>query len=152
NHPWLVIALSLLTCGVCLHANFTHLKYQTHRSDLISPHKDYFQRWQQYVAEFGDDDDIVVVVQGKNRALMEEALEELASEVQNHPELFDRLFYKLDLRPLHDRALLFLPTSQIRQIQDNIRSMGKLLEPPAIAHLDPMLGWKSLSLLQLLQE
>jgi hopanoid biosynthesis associated RND transporter like protein HpnN len=139
----LVVAVSL--CAVSLYASATQLQYRTERSDLVNPHKVYQQRWRQYLEEFGDEDDIVVVVQGNNRPQMEKALEALAEEIGRETKLFDRLFYKVDLRPLHHRALLFLPSDQIEQIQENLGSMKLLLEFGPI-------GWKSLNLLSLLRE
>jgi len=143
--PRSVLALSLLTCAVSIGAACTRLEYQTQRSDLISPSKDYQQRWRQYLGEFGDDDDMVVVVKGSDRPQMERALDALAVQVGEQPTLFDRLFYKVDLRPLRNRALMFLPTQEIASIQDNLKSMGLLLE------FGP-LTWRSLSLQSLLRE
>jgi hopanoid biosynthesis associated RND transporter like protein HpnN len=140
-----VLAIALLLGAASLYAAWTRLEYHTQRNDLISPHKDYQQRWQKYLAEFGDDDDIVVVVKGRDRARMQQALEALAREIQQQPENFDRLFYKVDLRHLRNRALLFLPTEQIRQIQENLQSMTLLLEGGP-------LGWRWLTVLHLLQE
>ena len=59
-------------------------------------------------------------------------LDELAAEIDKHPKLFERLFYKADLTSLHSRALLFLPTDQIRQVQAHIKGMSLLLEPPVL--------------------
>src|SRR5205823_5927827 len=92
------------------------------------------------------------VVQGKERGQMVAALEDLAGQLQKHPELYDRLFYKVDLRSLRNRALLFLSADQIRLIQDNLQDLKLLLEPPVLAGLDPLFGWKSLNLMQLLHE
>ena len=113
RRPRLVLALSVLACIASLYAACTRLEYHTQRTDLISPHKDYQQRWQRYLGEFGDDDDIVVVVQGTDRKRMERALDTLAGRVGTQPRLFDRLFYKVNLQSLHDRALLFLPVAEI---------------------------------------
>jgi hypothetical protein len=152
--PRLVLAVSLLLAGISTYAFNTALEYHTGRSDLINPNKDYQQRWRQYLAEFGDDDDMVIVVQGSEsgtdlksgqRQRMRQALESLAAEVRRKPEYFDRLFYKVDLQPLRDRALLYLPTEQIQQIHNNIRSMSLLLE------LGPI-SWQSLTLYRLLHE
>src|SRR5712692_4273574 len=145
HFPRLVLTFSLLLAGISIYAFNTRLEYHTRRSDLISSSKDYQQRWQRYLAEFGDDDDIVVVVQGTERQRMQQALEALAAEVKRRPLLFDRLFYKVDLRQLRDRALLYLPTEQIQQIQNNIKSMSLLLE------LGPV-SWQSLTLFSLLHE
>jgi hopanoid biosynthesis associated RND transporter like protein HpnN len=143
--PRLVLILALLGCAFSLYAAGRFLQYHTERSDLVSPNKIYQQRWHQYLQEFGDDDDIVVVVQGTERSQMEQALEALAEQIGSRSNLFDRLFYKVDLRSLHRRALLFLPTEQIQQIQENLGSMKLLLEFGPI-------GWKSLTVLSLLRE
>jgi hopanoid biosynthesis associated RND transporter like protein HpnN len=150
--PRLALACALVLCGLSLYATTRHMAFLTQRDDLVSPRKDYLERWRQYVAEFGDDDDMVVVVQGDERGSMQAALEALADEVRRQPSLFDRLFYKVDLRALRNRALLFLPAVQIQQIQDNIKSMGLLLEPPVITEWDPLFGWKQLTLTRLLGE
>ena len=52
-----------------------------------------------------------------------------AAKVGERSELFDRLFYKVDLRSLRNRALLLLPADEITAIQRNLRGMGPLLEP-----------------------
>src|SRR5258708_16933317 len=121
--PKFFLACALFLCGFSLYASATFLQYHTQRGDLINPHKDYQERWQKYLAEFGDEDDMVVVVQGNDRDRMKQALDSLAAEVQKQPQHFDRLFYKVDLRHLRNRALLFLPKEQISQIQNNLRSM-----------------------------
>lgn len=145
RHPRWVLASGLLLAALSAYASYTHIEYRTQRSDLVSPRKEYQQRWRQYLAEFGDDDDIVVVVQGGDRPRMEQTLDALADRVRRQPELFDRLFYKVDLRHLRNRALVLLPIEQIQQIQANIQSMNLLLE------FGP-LSWRSLSLLSLLRE
>ena len=130
--PRTVLVTSLLLCAISLYAAVTRLEYRTQRSDLIDPHKDCLERWRRYLAEFGDDDDIVVVVKGSDRNQMKTALDALAVEVGKQPKRFDRLFYKVDLRNLSNRALLFLPTEEIARIQGNLRNMGMLLEPPVV--------------------
>lgn len=143
--PMLVLILSLTLCGLSIFAAATRLQYKTQRNDLLSARKDYQQRWQKYLAEFGDDDDIVIVVRGQDRARMERAVEAIAARIHDLPERFDRLFYKVDLRPLRNRALLFLPLEQIESIRRNLQDMALLLD------LGP-LAWRSLSLQGLLLE
>lgn len=153
RHPGPVVVFTLLTCALALYGSFFHLQYQSQRTDMLSPHKDCYQRWQKYVAEFGDDEDMVVVVRGKDRGQMRSALEALADAVRQDSDHFDRLFYKVDLRPLANRALLFLPVEQIREkIQDNIKKMGLLLDPPLVGKVLPLIGWRQLSLQQLLEQ
>ena len=141
-----------LSCALALWYTCTYLSYENQRNDLHSKDKAYYQRWQQYVKEFGDDDDMVVVVRGQERGQMVAALEDIAGQISQQPDLYDRLFYKVDLRSLHNRALLFLPADQIGLIQDNLQDLKLLLEPYVLAGLDPLFGWKSLNLTQLLHE
>lgn len=152
QNPRTVLVLSAVLVAISAYLACTRLTFLTQRNDLVSPHKDEQARWRQYVAEFGDDDDMVVVVKGAEKAAMQTALEDLAQRLADRPKLFDRIFYKVDLRPLRPRALLYLSTQQIRDIQDNVRSMQLLLDPPLLTGIDPLLTWKALSLSQLLSE
>jgi hopanoid biosynthesis associated RND transporter like protein HpnN len=142
-----VLALSAIVSLVSAWGFYTRLEYRTQRSDLMNPKKDYQKRWHAYLREFGDDDDMVVVVEGSDRARMRAALESLADGVRGNTAVFDRLFYKVDLRSLRPRALLFLAPEQIQSIQDNLARMGPLLSGP----VGP-LAWKGLTLVQLLKQ
>src|SRR5215207_1394904 len=106
--PRLVLAAAAVLVGLSIWIACAQLTFLTQRNDLVSPRQEHQQKWKQYLAEFGDDDDMVVVVKGQNRKEMEQALEKLAGELLDQPKLFDRIFYKVDLRSLHDRALLYL--------------------------------------------
>src|SRR5438132_7677819 len=98
RRPRVVLGVSLLVAGLSVYAFCTRLTYRTQRDDLVSQKKESQQRWKRYLAEFGDDDDMVVVVRGADRARMKESLEALACRISERPECFDRLFYKVGLR------------------------------------------------------
>jgi hopanoid biosynthesis associated RND transporter like protein HpnN len=154
RRPGLVLTAALVLCGLSIFAALRFLEYRTQRTDLVSPDKDYQKRWRAYVAEFGDDDDIVVVVQGADRQRMRQALDRIATGVAAERNLFDRLFYQVDLRHLSNRALLFLPAEQIEQIRDYLRSpdMRLLLEPTLAGAVDLFfnLRWRMVALEQIL--
>jgi len=145
RHPRSVLGLSVALCVLAVYAALFHLQYHAQRDDLISPRKDYQQRWRRYLAEFGDDDDMVVVVQGTDRRRMALSLEAVAGQIRQRPDLFDRLFYKIDLRHLHNRALVLAPEKQLAQIQNSLKDMGLLLQ------FGP-LSWQALSLHSLVRE
>src|SRR5271166_4736126 len=81
RHPWLVLLVVAVGCALSLGYTAVKLTYETHRNDLIGKNRDYYQRWEQYVREFGDDDDMVVVVEGGDRAAMIRALEDMAGAI-----------------------------------------------------------------------
>lgn len=148
----LVLALTVITCGLSLATTGRWLTYQTQRTDLLNKDRDFYQRWQQYLAEFGDDDDMVVVVQGGDRAQMRRAIDAVADRIAHEPGLFDRVFHRVDLRGLRNRALLYLPAEQIHHVQEGLKSMGLLLEPPVLGALNTHFGWQMLTMQQLLNE
>jgi len=147
RRSWAVAFVGFAVAAVSATVFYTRLEYRTQRSDLMSPHKDYQERWRAYLNEFGDDDDMVVVVEGTDRDRMIAALEHLAGEVHSRSRQFERLFYKVDLRHLRDRALLFLPAEQIRSIHDNLQRMGMLLFGPTAS-----LAWQNVTIRSLLSE
>src|SRR5436305_3865280 len=114
RRPWQVLAVAAAVGAVSATAFYTRLEYRTQRTDLMSPHKDYQERWRGYLQEFGDDDDMVVVVEGADRGRMTAALEHVAAAVRAQPGRFDRLFYSVDLRHLRVLALLYLTADQNR--------------------------------------
>ena len=149
RYPWLVLAGVVLSSVLSVVYTNNRLTYLTHRNDLISQSKDYYQRWKKFIKEFGADDDLVVAVEGTDRVQMETVLDDLAARIAAEPDRFDRLNYKVDLRPLRNRALLFLPTDQVRAIAEHLRPMAMLLEPPVIGLIDPLAGWRRLTLYEM---
>ncbi len=138
----LLVALALTAAAVWL--AYSKLEYHTQRNDLLSADKACQKRWQKYLDCFGDDDDMVVVAEGTDRAQMQAALDDVAAEVKQRPELFDRVFHRADLRPLADRALLYLPPEQIEAIRERVGRMD-----PLLGDFGP-LAWRKLSVQSLL--
>lgn len=127
RRPWLVLGLALATAGAGLIWAYARLEYHTQRGDLHGQDVACEARWRAFVREFGDDDDCVVIAEGNDRAAMQAALAELAQLLDAEPALFDRVFYKLDLAHLHDRALLYLPVAELARIRDSLERMRPLL-------------------------
>ena len=64
----------------------TRLQFQTSRSNLLSPTSDYNRRWLEYAKEFGEQDDVVVVVSGEDRQAILPVLDELAGRLAQEPK------------------------------------------------------------------
>src|SRR5262245_38952593 len=89
-HPFVVgtrwiMAYPVTTIAVCLavalgacYLTATRLGYQTSRLDLLNPKSNYNRLWLEYIKEFGDEDDAVVVVEGQGREQVVPVLEELS--------------------------------------------------------------------------
>ncbi len=129
RYPWLVLAVTAALTVAAIQLAYARLEYHTQRNDLLSADKPCQQRWQKYLDAFGDDDDMVVIAEGSDRQQMMTALDAVAVRLQQRPELFDRVFHKLDLRHLQDRALLHLPQDKLEAIRGRIDRMEALLGP-----------------------
>jgi hopanoid biosynthesis associated RND transporter like protein HpnN len=116
----------LLTVGA-VRISYTDLSYHTQRNDLLSADKPCQQRWQKFLDAFGDDDDMVVVAEGTDHACMKSALDAVAEKVKQRPDLFDRVFYKVDLRHIANRAILHLSPEQLKAITLRLDQMDPLL-------------------------
>lgn len=145
--PRLFLSIAAILCSLSIYLAITQLNYQTSRDDLMNPNIECQRRWRAYLQEFGQDDDIVVVIQGNDQKQMIAMLEQIASRIRQHSDKFDRLFYKVDLRQLQNRALLYLPLEEIKSIAENLTSpkgLQPLLEIP--------FAWQGFSLRVLLGE
>ncbi|MCX8138945.1 MAG: MMPL family transporter [Gemmataceae bacterium] len=140
---WTLMA-TLLTVTAALGAACWQLKYFPQRDALLSADNPCQKRWLQYIQRFGADEDAVIVITGANPARQKEAADAVAARLTARPELFDRVFYRVDLRPLQYRALLYLSVPELEQLWESIR------------HLEPLLGeqgrwgWRMLSIQTLL--
>jgi hopanoid biosynthesis associated RND transporter like protein HpnN len=139
RRPWLVLAVCLLSVAAAAWLAATRLEYHTQRNDLVSAETDGQKRWNRYLDAFGDDDDLVVVIRGDDRERMKAAADCVAARLSARPDLFDRVFHQVDLRPLKPRSLLYLSTTEIAAINRRLDGMAPLLGP-----LAPV-SWRALS-------
>ncbi|MBX9585611.1 MAG: MMPL family transporter [Gemmataceae bacterium] len=130
-YPRATLLAGLGLVGLSVYLAADRLEYHTQRNDLLAADKPCQQRWQKYLDAFGDDEDMVVVVEGGDRRRMEAALDAVAGRVKARPDLFDRVFHRVDLRGLHDRAVLFLPPDQLEAVRGRVERMDPLLGPLA---------------------
>jgi uncharacterized protein len=131
RHPWLTLTCCAFTLAVSIHLARTRLTYRTQRDDLMSPDKVCQVRWRNYVREFGSDDDIVFVIEGSDHERMLQAVQRLGAQLRQEPTYFDHVFTHVDLRPLRNRALLFLTEAELRELNGRLQQMGPLLGPVA---------------------
>ncbi len=142
--PALVVAVGLVLVALAGWLAAERLQYRTQRNDLISAEKECQKRWQRYLDEFGDDDDLIVVVRGGDRERMSAATETIARRLQERPELFDRVFHKVDLRNLYSRSLFYLSHDELKTVEQRLDGMDPLLGRFGA------IGWQTLSLQALL--
>jgi len=85
RHPLLVLAVAVASAAACAVWTGRNLGYKVSRVDLLDPQSDYNKLWVEYVREFGEEDDAVIVVEGESRDRVIAVLEELSREVAREP-------------------------------------------------------------------
>ena len=115
------------------------LRFHTNRDDVLNPRSDYNLRWQQYTKEFGDEEDVVVVVEGSGRESLVPVLDDLAAAVQHEGRYFHAVMHKVDLSRLRGKGLHYLKPADLAQID------------AFLAQLDPVLqgDWSQLNLVNM---
>ncbi len=103
------------------------LKFRTNRLDLLSPDSAYNKLWLEYLDEFGEGDDVVIVVQAESQDAVTPVLDELAQRLREDSSLFDAVLHKVDLSNLRGKGLHFLDARELRQIESALDQIDPVI-------------------------
>ena len=117
RYPVTVVALAVLATALSLAAAGTKLGFRTSRLDLLNPKSHFNQLWIEYINEFGDRDDVVIVVEGEDREAVVPVLRELAFDLGHRDGLFRAVLHEVDLSRIRSKGLHYLPLSEIQTIE-----------------------------------
>jgi uncharacterized protein len=116
SYPVATIALALGVALVALALTCTRLGYRTSRLDLINPKSDYNRLWMEYIKEFGEEDDAVIVVEGTGREQVVPVLEELSTALAREDRLFHAVLHEVDLSKIRSKGLHYLTPNELTAI------------------------------------
>src|SRR5215467_2761420 len=126
----------LLLAVVCILFTVNYLKFDTTRENLVGANMTYHLNYRKFKKEFPTQDDLVVVVESENPEKNRQFVERLGRKLEAakikvpvkegsselvETNLFKDVFYKGDLKMLGNKALLFVP-------EDDLRELKKMLE------------------------
>ena len=103
--PVSVIVISALLVALSLTGAQLSLGFRTSRSDLLNPKSENNRRWAEFTQEFGEQDDVTLVVHGDDPRVVPPILDELASQLNRQPKLFRSIFHKVDVAKLKSKGL-----------------------------------------------
>ena len=121
----LLAALSAVAAGFW---TAQRLGYKVNRTDLLDPKSDYNKLWIDYIAEFGKDEDAVVVVEGPSRARVIKVLEEVSEEVTRDGSLFRSVLHEVDLSKIRAKGLHYLSPADLAEIDRFIERSQPILD------------------------
>lgn len=127
NFPLSILLLTAIVCGLCSVYASHHLGFKTKRADLINPNAAYHQRWMAFTKDFGEMADMVVVVEGQDRAVIQKTLDELGAQLEKEPENFSEILYKVDTSHLQHKGLQYLAPQQLETLLARLEEFGPVL-------------------------
>jgi hopanoid biosynthesis associated RND transporter like protein HpnN len=104
------------------------LGYKVNRTDLLDPSSEYNKLWIDYIAEFGEDDDAVVVVEGPSREAVIAVLEEVSEQVARDGSLFRSVLHEVDLSKIRAKGLHYLSPADLADIDRFIERTQPILD------------------------
>jgi hopanoid biosynthesis associated RND transporter like protein HpnN len=104
--------------GLCVFYTVHKLEFDVDRDNLVGSDKKYHQLYLQYKHEFPAQDDMVVVVESENTEKNRQFVERLGKKLDAETGLFTNVFYKGDMKMLGRKALLFVPDSDLKDMND----------------------------------
>ncbi len=105
----------LAMCATFL--SVTQLSFRTNRLDLLNPKSEFNQRWLEYIKEFGDETDVVVVAEGPNREAIDPILKDVYQKLQAEPKRFQNILYEIDRTKMQGKGLFYLSQRDLQGIE-----------------------------------
>ena len=126
-----VLVVCVLSAVLSVAIAVQWLGFRTSRLDLLNPQSDYNRRWLEYLSEFGNDDDVLVVVAGADADSITPALDALAAELARQPDMFQNVLARSDLARLRPKGLHFVPEPDLRKLVAYVEYLEPLAQGDA---------------------
>ncbi|MGH7385962.1 MAG: MMPL family transporter, partial [Candidatus Rokuibacteriota bacterium] len=133
------MAISLLLAAASIAYTMHALTFKTSTRSLLPQDAGYVVRYGEYAKEFGELEDIVVVVEAGSFEGARAYAVRLSEELKRSEVQFHRIAYRIDPQRFEGRQLLYLSTAELREIRDKIFDHQEFMESfagdPSLARL-----------------
>ncbi len=126
--PALTVALAFVLAVVSLVYTLTTMTFQTSTLLLLPAGQPYIEKYREYDREFGDLDDLAIVVQAPSLPEATLYARRLARELRARRVPLIRLTYRIDPKQFEGRALLYLSKEKLVAIRDKVFDYQEFVE------------------------
>lgn len=137
--PALTVALGLVAAAAAVVHAGGALTFETSSVRLLPPHRVYVQQFDRYLQEFGELNDIVVVVESNAPEQAKDYAARLANLLTAPPLRAARVTYRIDPDRFAGRALLYLSLERLTALRDAVEQhrefLGAYAAEPTLATL-----------------
>ncbi|HUD48882.1 MAG TPA: MMPL family transporter [Candidatus Baltobacteraceae bacterium] len=124
---WFVLPQIVLFVVCVVYAVFC-LKFDMSRDNLVGSDKKYHQVYMKYQQEFPGEDEFAVVVESQSMDLCRQYVERLAAKLEPETNLFTDIYYKGDMASLGEKALLFAPEEDLKEMESALQTYRPFIE------------------------
>jgi len=135
RHPVATLVVGVLLAVAATGYSNYRLGFRANRLDLLNPRSPFNRLWLDYIREFGDEDDVVIVVEGAGPEQVVLARDEMAAAVARQNRHFHSVFSGVDPAVLQSKGLYYLPMETLEEIEDFVDRAEPIVRN----------GWASLS-------
>jgi uncharacterized protein len=128
RRPWLTLGAGVLLAIASVVYALTTLTFATSTRALLPRNEPYILRYVQYDKEFGDLDDLAIVVEAPSLPEATVYAGRLVRELKEARVPLARLAYRIDPKQFEGRALLYLSLDKLSQIRERIFDYQEFME------------------------
>ncbi|SJZ51252.1 hypothetical protein SAMN02745119_00840 [Trichlorobacter thiogenes] len=133
RHPRLVLAVALLLAALSIVYTSLKLEFLTGRDDLMPRHAAFQKDYQAYRAAFGDQEEIAVVIEGTDPALVSRFSDALYARLSQEKRLFLEVLYPGGMPYFRQNGLLFMSLDELKAMAGTLEMAGPVLKDLAAA-------------------
>lgn len=126
--PVLTVGLALVLAAAAVWYALTTLTFATSTRALLPEGLRYVERYVEYDREFGELDDLIVVVEAPTLAEAKVYAGRLVRELRARQVPLARVAYRIDPRQFEGRALLYLSREKLAEIRDRVFDYQEFME------------------------
>jgi hopanoid biosynthesis associated RND transporter like protein HpnN len=127
-HPGLTVLLAVALTAVSAAYALTTLKFATSTRALLPQNQRYIERYVEFDREFGELDDLAIVVQAPSLPEARSYAGRLVRELRANRVPLTRIAYRIDPKQFEGRALLYLSTDRLKEIRERIFDYQEFME------------------------
>lgn len=125
--PMATVVVALLLSALALNYTRNNLEMLTGRDDLMPKNSKFHRDYSQYRQEFGDQEEIVVVIESPDSELGGRFGRELQGRLSKRTDLFRKVFYPNALPYFQKNGLMFMTYEELRSLRENLAKAKPVL-------------------------
>lgn len=126
--PTLTVGLALVLAVAAVWYALTALTFQTSTRKLLPRGLPFVERYGEYDREFGELDDLAIVIEAPTVAEAKDYASRLVRELRHRAVPLRRIAYRVDPRQFEGRALLYLDRERLAEIREKIFDYQEFME------------------------